>query len=157
MEKVKDHLIGTIVDNSYKLKEWIGSGAFGNVYRAESIDGSIKQFVVKIIDPYADPSGKNLPNRELVCNMVQNETGVIKELNSRHVLTIYAHGDNKKTGPETRYYIVTNYCRGGSMSKYTSQAKIGASPLDFRLINDGKNHIRRQEKRCSAPYCRKRC
>ena len=62
-------LVGKIVDNRYKLKEVLGVGSFGAVYRAEErvADSLLRQVALKLIPPHEDVSKeKQFKELELV-------------------------------------------------------------------------------------------
>jgi eukaryotic-like serine/threonine-protein kinase len=130
--------VGLVINNKYTLVEHLGSGGFGEVFRAESTDGSKKSFAIKIINPYRTATtikerqfiDKNLDRYQ---SDAENESYVINQLHSRHVLTVYKPEDLDRTG---KYCIIMNYCSGGSMLKYNEQV-IEGQKLTFRRLPKG--------------------
>src|SRR5438552_7771492 len=61
-----DQLLGTVIDNRYRLSEFIGNGSYGSVFAAEEVTLGrvISKVAVKIITPESDEQ------RQIVLNEI---------------------------------------------------------------------------------------
>ncbi|WP_312635508.1 protein kinase domain-containing protein [Oscillibacter sp.] len=118
--KIKDNK-----ENSYILDSVLGSGGFGNVYKAHrENDGTI--FAVKMLLSSFE-SSENLLS-------FQNELHETLFISSDHVIEyIYAHDGN--TYPECSPYIIMEYADSTLTSLIENQKETGVQSENIFLLN----------------------
>jgi len=86
------------------LDKPLGKGAFGEVYLTSKM-GSKEKFATKKID-------KKFTLNPKAKKYLDNEIGVLRDINHENIVKLY---DVKETSQF--YYLVTEYCNGGDLSK----------------------------------------
>lgn len=94
-----------IISNRYRLQQFLGRGAFGQVYAAEDIKFSPpKRVAIKIINP-------EYINDPVVREDVKREAGVMARFNHPYILRVWDFEVNPNLA-----YIITDLAEGGSLS-----------------------------------------
>merc|ERR1740116_551845 len=94
--------------SAYTLKELIGKGTFGNVYRAiHNTDNSI--IALKIID------FEKLKAAENGLSRIKTEISVQSQLNHDSIIKLYTSFIDKT---ENKYVLVLEYCDGQTLKDY---------------------------------------
>ncbi|HSN27299.1 MAG TPA: protein kinase [Kofleriaceae bacterium] len=116
--KLPDPNLGRVVGRRYVLRELIGSGALGFVYRADQL-GMARKLAIKLLpaDPDRDPK---------VVTRFRREGSVLVNLKSPHTVTTYEYD----TEPDGTLYIAMELSPGRSLASLI--AAEGA--LDWRRV-----------------------
>ncbi len=116
--KLPDPNLGRVVGRRYVLRELIGSGALGFVYRADQL-GMARKLAIKLLpaDPDRDPK---------VVTRFRREGSVLVNLKSPHTVTTYEYD----TEPDGTLYIAMELSPGRSVASLI--ATEGA--LDWRRV-----------------------
>jgi eukaryotic-like serine/threonine-protein kinase len=94
-----------VISNRYRLQQFLGRGAFGQVFAAEDTKFSPpKRVAIKIINP-------EFINEPVVREDVRREAGVMARFNHPHILRVLDFEVNQSSA-----YIVTDLAEGGSLS-----------------------------------------
>eukprot|EP00826_Nyctotherus_ovalis_P041615 TRINITY_DN4220_c0_g3_i1.p1 TRINITY_DN4220_c0_g3~~TRINITY_DN4220_c0_g3_i1.p1 ORF type:complete len:381 (+),score=99.84 TRINITY_DN4220_c0_g3_i1:153-1295(+) len=91
----------------YILIEKIGSGAFGQVYLAKSIEGD-QMYAVKVINK------DKMTQR--IRSYLDREVSILQKLSSPHVVKLH---DVKLS--VHNYYLIFEYCNGGDLSQFKNK------------------------------------
>jgi F-box protein 11 len=85
-----NHLLGTVIDGRYRLREFIGSGSYGSVFAADelTLGRVISQVAVKLITPEGDDQHKT----------VMLEILGLAQLNHDYIITYRSSGEVRE-GP----------------------------------------------------------
>lgn len=88
----------------YKMIKILGTGSFGQVYKAKSqmFNNTV---AMKVIEKD--------PNNELDEEEVRNEINILKKLSHPNIVKIYEFYNSN-----SHYYIITEYCREGELFNY---------------------------------------
>lgn len=91
---------------SYELKEIIGQGSFGIVYRAVTNTG--EEIALKMVRI----------NNSVMKSMISREIAVLSQLNHPNILKYL----DSKIENEDKYWIATEYCEGGDLEQYIEKS-----------------------------------
>lgn len=111
--------------NDYEILDKIGSGTYGEVFKAQfkHQDISTEIFAIKKID-FSKANTKEL-------EYLSREESILRHLcNTKHE-NIVRYVTSFKT--ESLLYIVTELCAGGSLYDYLRQVKIGLEEHEFKI------------------------
>ena len=102
------------IKNRYEFFEYLGSGHYGTVSRAVSLDDRHEEFAIKKI------------NKEVISNpdYLRNEVSILAGLHHPNIIKIYETYENPIS-----FYMVMQYCSGGTL-----QSRI-ANNLEFTERN----------------------
>ena len=92
----------------YTLRDKIGVGSFGTVYKAAK-KGDKQYYVVKVISLF------NMSPKEI--NDVENEAKILSSINSLYIVKYY-----ESFIEDTDLFIVMEHCDGGDLQKYFNLA-----------------------------------
>lgn len=87
----------------YVIKELIGIGAYGKVYKGYSKNG--EECAIKIIPK------KNLPRK--LFKYIENEVKILQEFDNEKIVKLKG-----KIESENNYYIILEYCNNGDLEHY---------------------------------------
>jgi hypothetical protein len=96
-----DPLVGTVLDGRYELKERIGSGAVGVVYRAAQVRVNARDVAIKLLTATST-------NDNLVVKRFEAESRIIGQLRHPNTLKLIDYG----RAENGRLYIVTEFLIG---------------------------------------------
>ncbi|MCX7958682.1 MAG: serine/threonine protein kinase, partial [Deltaproteobacteria bacterium] len=110
-ETSEDSLVGTILDNRYRVTDKIGEGGMGKVYKAEhTILG--KPFALKVLNP-------ELAKREDSLKRFVNEAKLTSKLGHPNIVEVTDFGRT----PTGSFYFVMEYVRGKTLYDLLCQSK----------------------------------
>ena len=95
-----EHTFSIDIQKNYEFLEYCGSGHYGTVTRAVSMDDPSREFAVKKI------------NKEIITDFeeLRNEVKILGELHHPNIIKVY------ETYEDSYYfYIVMQYCSGGTL------------------------------------------
>lgn len=112
--------VGHVIDGRYKLLGTLGTGAHGNVFRAEDLENGSMQVAVKCLH-------ENLTSQPVFLTRMQREARAMGLLAGTSATQIYAFNQSK----EGVFYIVMELCVGQDLESYlaTEEAKGGLLPV----------------------------
>ena len=105
----------------YEIKERIGTGSFGFVYKAIKKNNN-HQYVIKQI-----PFSPTNPGAEL--EEARNEAQILSQLNCKYVVKYYDSFEE-----HNNLFIVMEYCENGDLSSYLSKMKKKVKSLSENTI-----------------------
>jgi len=116
-----DKLIpGTVLNNKYKIKDFLGKGAMGTVYLVEEINNQKNLYAVKeLISDFPDPV-----QQEIAHKTFETEIKFLTHLNHRQLPQI-----QETFNQWNRYYLVMEYIEGESLEAILEGDK-GPLPQD---------------------------
>ena len=91
---------------TYELKEVIGKGSFGTVYRGITNTGD--EIALKMVRI----------NNSVMKSMISREIAVLSQLNHPNILKFL----DSKIENEDKYWIATEYCEGGDLEQYIEKS-----------------------------------
>jgi serine/threonine protein kinase/tetratricopeptide (TPR) repeat protein len=98
-----DRLIGTLIDQRYRVLRQVGRGGAGIVYEAEHEDMA-RRVAVKVLAISLDADGR-------VVDRFRREARAAGRLNHPHVVTVHDYG-----AADGHPFMVMEYCEGGSLA-----------------------------------------
>jgi serine/threonine-protein kinase len=114
-----DKLVGSIIDNRYRILSKIGQGGMGAVFKAEQIHIN-RLCAIKIINP-------EFTHNEDALKRFNREAKLCARLNHPHAVTLYDFGEAAKG----IYYAAMEYVEGETLSNVMKN--VGALPLKRTL------------------------
>ena len=90
----------------YELKERIGIGSYGMVFKAQKKNDKKKIFVIKQITIYTNENKENIEE-------AKNEATILKQLDCKYIIKYYDSFEENKT-----LNIVMEYCENGDLSSF---------------------------------------
>lgn len=100
----KDTLIGTTLDNKYKIESLIAEGGMANLYRAHQL-GMDRAVAIKVMCPKVAPSSQAVERFEQECKLAA-------KLNHPNIVSVYDVGFVKPNEP----YLVMEFIDGQALS-----------------------------------------
>ena len=117
----------TIINNKYKLMEYLSKGGFGKVYKVEDIDTK-NEYAVKILKKKDDSKFKN------EIKMLE----IVSKLKNPYIINMIEYGKEKiklKDKPlKNRQYIILDYGSEGDLISYIYYNKKGLDNKTAKLI-----------------------
>ena len=95
----------------YELKERIGIGSYGMVFKAQKKNDKKKIFVIKQITFYTNENKENIEE-------AKNEATILKQLDCKYIIKYYDSFEENKT-----LNIVMEYCENGDLSSFINDNK----------------------------------
>ena len=95
----------------YELKERIGIGSYGMVFKAQKKNEKKKIFVIKQIPFYTNENKENIEE-------AKNEATILKKLDCKYIIKYYDSFEENKT-----LNIVMEYCENGDLSSFINDNK----------------------------------
>ena len=97
--------------SQYILKERIGIGSYGMVFKAQRKDDKKTFFVIKQIPFYTNENKENIEE-------AKNEAKILKQLNCKYIVKYYDSFEENNT-----LNIVMEYCQNGDLSTFINENK----------------------------------
>lgn len=126
------NLVGTIIDEKFKIISLLGSGGMGAVYLAEQL-GLSRKVAVKLMHLHMLESEESRLRFE-------REAKILSQLDNKHLIKVYAVGFYAEKIP----YIVTEYLEGSTLALEIDRLKGLDWQRVLRLgvqICDGLSHV----------------
>ena len=113
----------------YKLLKFLGKGTYGETYLAQKGDDP-KLYAVKILD-------KKRMDSPAMKKYLEGEISILKELDNPYIVKFY-----EKFNDETNYYLIIEYCNGGTLSEnLVKYINIYNQPFSIEIIQNFMRQI----------------
>lgn len=112
------HEIGSQIDSRFRIEEFLGSGAFGEVYRASDTALRGETVAIKILYPH-------LLHRPAIIERFRNEVKVARSLSHPNIIRVFEWGQSSAAG----CYFVMEYVRGVSLRRLMEGQPKGRLPI----------------------------
>lgn len=104
----------------YRLREWIGGGGMGEVYRAVALrEGgpALREVAIKL--------NKEITQRDL-CVRFEREVAALARLRSPHSVKVYGYGEHKEEGILIAQYMIMELLQGITLQKYSEHGPLAS-------------------------------
>lgn len=122
--KVNMHEFITIkeakINDFYDIKEKIGEGAFGQVYRVNCKQTG-EERAIKVIK-------RKLMNSDKT-NQFLAETSLLKKISHPSIIKVY-----DLYSYDNNYYVVMEYCKGGAITNYTKKIRFNEETIVLNIM-----------------------
>ncbi len=104
----------------YRLREWIGGGGMGEVYRAIALRKGgppLREVAIKL--------NKEITQRDL-CVRFEREVAALARLHSPHSVKVYGYGEHKEEGILIAQYMIMELLQGITLQKYSERGPLAS-------------------------------
>ena len=103
---------------TYRLREWLGGGGMGEVYRAFELDehNTLNRVV-------AIKLNKEITNRDL-CSRFEREVNTLIRLRSPHSVEVYGYGEHREEGILIAQFMIMELLEGLTLQQYLEQGPL---------------------------------
>jgi serine/threonine protein kinase len=103
---------------TYRLREWLGGGGMGEVYRAFELDEHNtlnRVLAIKL--------NKEITNRDL-CSRFEREVNTLIRLRSPHSVEVYGYGEHREEGILIAQFMIMELLEGLTLQQYLEQGPL---------------------------------
>ncbi|MGE0609341.1 MAG: serine/threonine-protein kinase [Pirellulales bacterium] len=120
---ITDELVGTIIDERYRLERFLAQGGMGKVYLATQVDLD-RQVVVKLLR-------SEYTREEGFVESLLREARLLAQVRSFHVVSVYATGLFQE-----QCWMALEHLAGGDVGRWMQKHGVPSGPLAARWMRD---------------------